>query len=88
MIRAFLPRAVLLLVLTLLVAAPIQAANNRPAGSLPSGVQDIFAQVWDFLTMGWERIGCDIAPDGRCVPRPSPTIDNGCDIDPSGRCNH
>lgn len=86
MVRAFLPKAVLLLVLSLLLAAPIQAAGSRPADPAAKG---IFTQVWDFLTGVWGRIGCDIDPDGRCVPRPSPAtdLDSGCDIDPSGRCN-
>lgn len=90
MVRAFLPRAVLLLVLTLIVAAPIQAAG--PAGNPPaeSAAKSILTQVWDFLTGVWARSGCDIDPNGRCVPPPSPTIeiDSGCDIDPSGRCKH
>ena len=91
MVRAFLPKAVLLLVLTLLLAAPIQAGSTRPASSLPadSAVKSILIQVGDFLTGIWTRIGCGIDPDGRCEPRPSPTgdLDSGCDIDPSGRCN-
>lgn len=91
MVRAFLPKAVLLLVLVLLLAAPIQAGSTRAAGSPPadSAAKGILTQVWDFLTGSWARIGCDIDPDGRCVPRPNPTteIDSGCDIDPNGRCN-
>ncbi len=85
MVRAFLPKAVLLLVLTLLLAAPTQAAGNLPADSAAKG---ILAQVWDFLTGVWATIGCDIDPDGR-MPRPRPTteIDSGCTIDPSGGCN-
>ena len=91
MVRAFLPKAVLPLALTLLLAAPVQAGDIRPAGGLPAdpAAKGIFAQVWDFLTEVWVGSGCDIDPDGRCAPRPSPTaeIDSGCDIDPSGRCN-
>ena len=88
MVRAFLPKAVLLLVLTLLVAAPTQATGSRPHGSIPEGGHSILAQVWDFLTGAWAEIGCGIDPNGLCVPRPNPTIDIGCDIDPNGRCNH
>ena len=86
MVRTFLPKAVLLLVLVLLLATPIHAVGSQPADSAAKG---ILAQVWDFLTGVWARSGCTIDPDGRCVPRPSPTteIDSGCDIDPSGRCN-
>jgi hypothetical protein len=85
MVRASLTKAVLLLVLTLLLVAPIQAAGSQPADSAAKG---ILAQVWDFLTGVWARNGCDIDPSGRCVSRPSPTseIDNGCNIDPDGRC--
>lgn len=88
MVRAFLLKAVLLLVLTLVLAAPIQAADSKPAGKLPTDSQGILAQVWHFLTMSWARIGCGIDPEGLCVPRPDPAggIDSGCDIDPSGRC--
>jgi len=91
MVRAFLPRAVLLLALTLLLAAPLQAGGLLPAGKLPTdpATKGILAPVWDFLTRGWASGGCDIDPDGRCAPRPNPTlqIDSGCDIDPSGRCS-
>lgn len=90
MVRAFLPRAVLLLVLTLILAAPMQAAG--PAGSPPAepAAKSILTQVWDLLTGVWARSGCTIDPDGRCVPPPSPTIeiDSGCTIDPNGRCGH
>src|SRR5262245_31239015 len=79
MVRAFLPKAVLLVV-TLLFTVPTQAAESRSAGSMESGAQGIFAQIWDFLTGGWARIGCGIDPDGRCVPQPNPTIVSGCDI--------
>ena len=92
MVRAFLPKAALLLVLILLVAAPIQAAGTRAAGSPPidSAARAIFTQVWEFLTGVWARNGCDIDPNGRCVPRPNPAadLDNGCNIDPNGRCGH
>ena len=88
MVRAFLPKAVLLLVFTLLVAAPIQATGSRPPGSIPEDGHSILAQVWDFLTGAWAEIGCGIDPDGRCVPPPNPTADIGCGIDPNGGCGH
>ncbi len=86
MVRSLLPKAVLLLVLALLLAAPIQAAGSRAADPAAKG---IVAQVWDFLTGVWTRSGCDIDSDGRSVLRPSPSadLDSGCDIDPSGRCS-
>jgi hypothetical protein len=89
--RTFLPRAVLLLVFMLLLAAPsIQAAEPRMNTSLSSSLaaRDVVSQVWDLLTSLWDDNGCRIDPDGRCLPEPSPTADadNGCGLDPDGRC--
>jgi hypothetical protein len=88
MVRSCLPKAVLLLVLVLILAMPLQAADSRPVNSGSASVQGILAQIWDFLTGVWAENGCDIDPDGRYALPPSPTaqIDSGCDIDPSGRC--
>jgi hypothetical protein len=93
--RAFLSRAVLLLVLILLLVVPsTQAAEPRtstsPARSAPSGLTawDVFSQTWDLLTSVWANNGCGIDPSGRCLPGQGATAetDNGCWIDPNGRC--
>jgi hypothetical protein len=92
--RAFLSRTVLLLGLILLLAVPSAQAAGRastsPAFSVPSGLAawDVVSHTWDLLTSVWADNGCDIDPDGRCLPGQSATAeaDNGCSADPSGRC--
>jgi len=94
MSRAFLPKAVLLLVLILLLVAPsTQAAEGgtNPVRDVPSRLApwDVVTQVWELLTRAWAGNGCLIEPDGRCVPyqSPPPEPDNGCLIEPNGRCD-
>ena len=92
--RTFLPRAVLLLVLMLLLAPSMQAAEPRMdtspnrSLSLSPAVWDVVSQVWDLLTRIWADNGCGLDPSGRCLPGQSTTAeaDNGCSADPSGRC--
>ncbi|HET9228852.1 MAG TPA: hypothetical protein VFR31_19390 [Thermoanaerobaculia bacterium] len=98
MIRSFFPKAALLLVLILLLAAPVAQAAERDARTSMPG---LFAQIWDFLRQvwaenglgldpdgsprAWLNNGCRIDPDG-CVPEQN-EADNGCRIDPSGCAN-
>lgn len=93
MIRAFLPKAVLLLVLILLLATPaLQAAEPgtpaKPVRNMPSALASWGTQVWDFLTGVWAANGCILEPNGRCLPSQSPAAeaDNGCRIEPNGGC--
>lgn len=91
--RTTLFKAVLLLVLVLFLAAPsLQAAEPRrdaePVRSVSSGLAawEMLAQLWEFLTSAWDKNGCLIEPDGRCLPRQNPTAEseNGCEVDPNG----
>jgi hypothetical protein len=92
--RTFLPRAVVLLILILLLAVPTaQAADwasTSSAFSVPSGLVawDVVSQAWNLLTRVWAENGCILEPDGRCLPGPSASAetDNGCRADPNGRC--
>jgi hypothetical protein len=93
--RPFLPEAVLLLVLlVLLLAVPsLQAAEPwldvQPArsASVGPGPWGLLTRVWGFLTGVWSENGCEVDPSGRCLPpQGAVTVDNGCEMDPSGRC--
>ncbi len=92
MVRAFLPKAVLLLVLCLVLAVPsLQAAEpglHTPHVSPGSALWEVFARAWTHLNRAWASNGCGIDPSGRCLPPESTSAgtDNGCDIDPNGRC--
>lgn len=89
MVRSFLPKAALLLVLILLLAAPaVQAAERATHKSPAAAIPGLIAQAWDFLTRIWAENGCGLDPDGRCVPEPTPETDNGCGLDPNGGCGH
>ena len=38
------------------------------------------------LVSVWEKNGCLIDPNGRCLTSPQKSADNGCSLDPYGRC--
>lgn len=87
--RAFFPKAALLLVFILLLAAPVAQAAGRGAHSRPvSSLPGLFDQAWEFLTGVWENNGCRLDPSGGCVPQQNtkPEADNGCRLDPNGGC--
>jgi hypothetical protein len=89
MVRSFLPKAALLLVLILLLAAPVAQAAEPGTQKRPvAGIPGLIVQAWDFLTRVWAENGCGLDPDGRCVPEPNAKAEaeNGCRIDPDGRC--
>lgn len=90
MIRAFLPKVALLLVLCLALAvSPLQAAEpglyTRHV-SPGSALWEFLARAWTHLTSVWAANGCLIDPSGRCQPSSTAEADNGCGLDPSGRC--
>jgi hypothetical protein len=90
MVRSFLPKAALLLVLILLLATPTAqaaepGARRSPVPSMLPALPDVVAQAWDFLSRVWAHNGCGLDPSGRCQSATA-TADNGCGIDPDGRC--
>lgn len=76
MLRSSLSRAVLLILVLLVAAPPLQA---RPGGVSGLGSWDLVAQAWGFFTQGWSKNGCEADPSGRCSK-------NGCEFDPNGHC--
>jgi len=87
-------RKIALLLLIVTLAVP-WAEAARPL-SESAQHQEIFSRqplvflgkVWTSLVHLWNKTGCQIDPDGRCVvtPTPGPTnaVDEGCQIDPTG----
>jgi len=98
MSRIALVRSVVLLLLVLFVAAPFASAAAPPDRTVRSAISRFEApallfRLMSWLTGGvWEKNGCMIDPDGRCLsgtgaaPAPPAGPDNGCGIDPGGRC--
>ena len=88
----------LLLSLPLLATSAAWAAggpvgrNEQPVVAKPAPAT-LLSRVWSLLTSLWDKTGCNIDPDGRCVtgPAPAPVVpaqaDTGCNVDPNGRCN-
>jgi hypothetical protein len=72
-------RIALFLALSLLVAPWAFAGPSGESG------QGFFLQAWNLLTSFWSDEGCNIDPNGRCIPMPA-SLDTGCNIDPDGRC--
>jgi len=84
----------LLLVLTVTVPLAAAAAHQSSHRSDDSGFDAAapIARLWSWLTAVWEKNGCMIDPNGRCLPgtgaAPAPPAgtDNGCALDTHGRC--
>jgi len=80
---------VLFLLAALLTTAPWASAAPRHGGGRPArasvvgAIPDVLVQAWRFLTGIWNKEGCHIDPNGRCVTN---AVDTGCHIDPDGRC--
>jgi len=84
-------KAVLLVVLILMLWVPaVQAGEPRPELKPDRGFFSwgFLAQVWASLTLVWEANGCQIEPNGGCLPEQgsAPEPDNGCGLEPDGRC--
>jgi len=64
-------------------AAPMpQSERPRVAVAAEKFALDALSRIWSFIG---NKIGCEVDPDGRCVPAPIPTK-IGCNIDPDGLC--
>ncbi|HSS49164.1 MAG TPA: hypothetical protein VLX28_09465 [Thermoanaerobaculia bacterium] len=100
MSRIPLARSIVLLLLVLLfVAAPFASAAAPPDRTVRSATgrfeaPALLSWLMSWLTGVWEKNGCMIDPDGRCLAgtgaAPAPPAggqNNGCGIDPDGRCN-
>jgi hypothetical protein len=88
-------RKTALLLLTALLAFPWSSAASprlespRREEAAVSVFLDLLARAWSSFTGTWDKTGCHIDPDGRCLPAAPPSTiksDTGCHIDPSGRC--
>jgi hypothetical protein len=88
-------RKTALLLLTSLLALPWaatatpRAESPRRAEAAASAFLDVLARAWSFLTGVLNKEGCNIDPNGRCIPGAPPSTiqtDAGCNIDPNGRC--
>ncbi|MGH7483976.1 MAG: hypothetical protein ACREMY_00045 [bacterium] len=66
-------------------ASSLSVAFPRASGSA-SVVEERFAGFWSFLTRLWAKNGCEVDPNGRCLPASPQAADNGCSADPNGRC--
>lgn len=83
-----LPRMVLVLPLAAILATPAVLAAphllRRPTAASPT---DLLTGLWSFLASAWSKNGCNVDPNGRCLPAVhSYSIENGCHVDPDGRC--
>lgn len=74
-----------LLVGTAAIAQP--RTGSRSFRLVEAASPDLFVRLWSLLAQ-WSKNGCQVDPDGRCLPKVSSlgAGDNGCELDPSGRC--
>ncbi len=75
-------RAVVIVVLGLILAAPW--ASAEPVFKVTRS-QSLLPSLWSFVARVWSAAGCWIDPLGRCLAGPQPpSADAGCGIDPLG----
>ena len=101
MSRIMYKAVVVLLVLTALLPWSAAATQtHRGARRTSSGRFEVtapFASLGSWLVGLWEKNGCMIDPNGRCLtgtgaaptgaaPSAPTNTDNGCGLDPDGRC--
>lgn len=94
MSRSALSRLVCALLVTILSALPLAAAEPaRPAARRAKGLAAGLSSLWSWLAELWGENGCYIDPNGGgchggASGRPSVPdhLDEGCYIDPSGGC--
>jgi hypothetical protein len=83
-------RKILFLLLVMVLATPWAslAGSERERPRTMQGVElavpEIFGRIWSFLRGSRAKEGCNIDPNGHCVPPLQPK--EGCHIDPLGRC--
>ncbi|HEV7503848.1 MAG TPA: hypothetical protein VGS07_02950 [Thermoanaerobaculia bacterium] len=90
-----LSRLGIVLLIAVTLATPSAFANS-PSAAVPfwSSIVDTVpaescARFWSFLTSLWAKNGCEVDPNGRCLPGLTSVPaggKNGCQVDPSGRC--
>ena len=91
-------KALVLFLLTALLAAPWASAASPDAGkprlSKPEPpVHALLNRVRDYLASVWTKIGCGADPNGLCTTAPTPAEDPqpqsdiGCGADPDGHCH-
>jgi hypothetical protein len=84
------PKTALLAAFLLLLIAPWASAAPRHGSPQPArisggiAIPDVLSLAWSFISGGWMKEGCNIDPNGNCLP--ALPVKTGCHIDPSGRC--
>jgi hypothetical protein len=83
-------RLVVVLALSALLGSPATSlARPRPAARhswTQAAAQAPLSWLWNALVSVWEKEGCRIDPNGRCLINPQENGDTGCSLDPYGRC--
>ena len=83
-------RKVLFLLLVMVLATPwvsiagSERESPRTIQGVELGMPEIFSRIWSFVRGVRSKEGCNIDPNGRCLPAAQPK--EGCHIDPLGRC--
>jgi|1186.fasta_scaffold315009_1 hypothetical protein len=67
-------------------ASSLSAAFPRLSVITFSVSEERFAGFWSLLTSLGAKNGCQVDPNGICLPRSSHAADNGCSADPNGIC--
>jgi hypothetical protein len=86
-------RKTFLLLFILLLSAPWAVSSAPVPGAVrPRAVEAAELSALEFLSRAWSLVrstvvkaGCEVDPEGRCVPAPVRTK-AGCNVDPNGRC--
>lgn len=79
--KALVVLVALLLATTAVSAEPRSGARPRPARTGAWSPMESFSGFWSVLASFWTKNGCQVDPDGRCLP-----TKNGGQADPNGLC--
>lgn len=81
MSRSAIVRTSAVLVLCCVLTTP--GASAAPVRSEEGAAREFAGWLWEALSALWEKAGCQLDPNGRCVEGQEK---NGCRADPFGRC--
>ena len=82
--KAFLVLVVFFLATTVVSAEPHSGAKPQSGRIVAFSPMESFSGFWRVLASFWTKNGCQVDPNGSCLPT-APTK-NGCSLDPDGRC--
>ena len=83
--KALIALVVFFLATTAVSAEPRSGSRPHPGRIVAFNPMESFSGFWSVLASFWSKNGCQVDPNGICLPTTT-TTKNGCSVDPDGRC--